>query len=1140
MLAGCTFRLIRTWRHPFTLFFSTLLSFYALPCCGVQPSAQAEAAPGLTVEALDDDSWGAAAGLQLGDRITGATLEAEARLGLERREAAFELPFELEALFIEETPRRAVVLQGSRGGDPQSWTLPRGASLSAAGLRVRPSLPPTLLALYTEAREHAAGGHLAKAAEAWREAARGSLEKPHVAAWFLSTLARAYADAGSWPEADAAFRAATDLLAFPSADLSQRLQDWGTRLLELNRWAEAAERFERALAVDRALAPRTLSSAWSLTGLGNAKSASDSKAAIDLFRQAHALRTELAPESSDVAASLIDLGVEAGRDGDLDEADRLFRGALEIEERLRPDTLAVARLVNNLGVVSGMRGDLEAEEGFYRRALQLKERLKASGAQLASTLNNLGVTAKARGHLAAAEEYYGRALALHRAESAESLWVAGDLNNLGLLALRRFDTEAAEDHFRSSIAILEKLAPGSPELAEKVANLGLVAHSRGDLPRARDLAVQAYDLFAGLPLEDSRRALAILELASVERDLGHLDRAEALAREVTERGGGTPPQTLVTMQAWSELGGIAGLRGQRESAEAHYARALAIQEKLAPENRDHAQLRNELGRLQVRFGARAAGLTNLCRAVEVVERGRSKIGGTDSQRLLTEAQLGHFYHDCASALVEAGRADEAFSLLERGRARIFLQQLEERDLVFSRDLAPEVDSRRRRLDRRYEAKETEISRFDLARDTAAAGRALGELRALGREREELQRQIRQVASPLTTLQSESSAETSPQLAAPDPGTVLLSYSVGDESTLLFTLSAAGAARPALAAFRLPLGSRALAEKVARFRTLVEDSGSAPEPIQALGAELYRLLLGPADRSVRRAERIVIVGDGPLLSLPFAAIFRTGRGGRGVKGGQYLAEWKPLHTVLSAAVYARLRGSRPAAPVAASGTLTAFGDPVYPGGAGAEGPGMRFAVRSGLALTPLPGSRRELEAIAALFPQARIFTGAAATEENVRAVDRSTRRLHLAVHGLLNERSPLDSALAFSLPEGAGEARENGLLHAWEILESVRLDADLVTLSACSSGLGQAMGGEGLIGLTRAFQYAGARSVLASLWSVSDASTAALMQRFYAHLARGVSKDRALALAQRELLRLESGRWSHPYYWAAFQLAGDWR
>jgi len=124
-----------------------------------------------------------------------------------------------------------------------------------------------------------------------------------------------------------------------------------------------------------------------------------------------------------------------------------------------------------------------------------------------------------------------------------------------------------------------------------------------------------------------------------------------------------------------------------------------------------------------------------------------------------------------------------------------------------------------------------------------------------------------------------------------------------------------------------------------------------------------------------------------------------------------------------------------------------------------------------------------------------------------------------------ERFPLDSALVFTIPDRPKEGQANGLLQAWEIFEKVRIDADLVTLSACDSGLGKEMGGEGLIGLTRAFQYAGARTVLASLWKVDDASTAELMKRFYGYLKAGRTKDEALRLAQIELIR--STRHSQP-------------
>jgi CHAT domain-containing protein len=130
----------------------------------------------------------------------------------------------------------------------------------------------------------------------------------------------------------------------------------------------------------------------------------------------------------------------------------------------------------------------------------------------------------------------------------------------------------------------------------------------------------------------------------------------------------------------------------------------------------------------------------------------------------------------------------------------------------------------------------------------------------------------------------------------------------------------------------------------------------------------------------------------------------------------------------------------------------------------------------------------------------------------------------------DDTSPMETALVLA----PTAERENGLLQAWEILEQVRLDSDLVVLSACDSGLGRELRGEGLWGLTRAFQSAGARSVLASLWRVSDRATAALMVRFYGHLRDGLAKDEALRAAQRESIHAGSA----PCHWAAFQLDGD--
>jgi len=157
------------------------------------------------------------------------------------------------------------------------------------------------------------------------------------------------------------------------------------------------------------------------------------------------------------------------------------------------------------------------------------------------------------------------------------------------------------------------------------------------------------------------------------------------------------------------------------------------------------------------------------------------------------------------------------------------------------------------------------------------------------------------------------------------------------------------------------------------------------------------------------------------------------------------------------------------------------------------------------------------------------------------VAKTTKYLHFASHGLLDERFPLNSGLALTIPGEMKEGRDNGILQAWEIFEHLRIDADLVVLSACETGLGKEMGGEGLVGLTRAFEYAGARSVLASLWGVADETTAELMKRFYSYVKAGQTKDAALRRAQLELIRGAVGHQaSHPFYWAAFQLNGDWR
>jgi CHAT domain-containing protein len=365
--------------------------------------------------------------------------------------------------------------------------------------------------------------------------------------------------------------------------------------------------------------------------------------------------------------------------------------------------------------------------------------------------------------------------------------------------------------------------------------------------------------------------------------------------------------------------------------------------------------------------------------------------------------------------------------------------------------------------------------------------------------------------------------------------VLLSYSVGREGTVLFVVRPKGSEGRPLSVFRIA-GSRAdLSKRVRHLRELVQDPQAESVQIARASRALYRLLVQPAEGLLAGAERILICPDGPLQTLPWAVLRR--RSG-------YLVEWKPVHLIVSGTVYAEIHKGRHSHDGSAP-RVVAFGDPHYPQVSKDTvdrlgSPDVRQEITRGRRLDPLPETRREVEALAEAFRgRTSKYLGDEATEERAKAVGKDIQYVHFACHAFVDERFPLNSALALSIPERPVEGQENGLLQAWEIFESVRLDADLVTLSACRSGLGTEMGGEGLLGLTRAFQYAGARTVLATLWSVPDRSTAELMRRFYGFLRAGDAKDAALRKAQLAMIH-RGGLNARPLRWAAFQLTGDWQ
>jgi CHAT domain-containing protein len=627
---------------------------------------------------------------------------------------------------------------------------------------------------------------------------------------------------------------------------------------------------------------------------------------------------------------------------------------------------------------------------------------------------------------------------------------------------------------------------------------------------------------------------------------GRLDEAEALVKEehrIAARHG------IPLLD--SADGTIALRRDDLERAAGIFEARVATASKLVPDSHTAARALGDLGLVRRRQKRLREAAELFRRAVDIVEAQAGRLGGTEEDRAGYRGLFRDLYRGLIEVLVELGQETEAFHILERYRARGFLAMLAERDLTFERDLPADLVREWKEVDAGYARVQAELSQTQVGISDAAREPLLVELRRLGDRKGQVKRRIKEASPRVAALQYPDPLTGAEAVALLEPGTALLSFLVGERETLVFV--ARGGAPPAVVVVRAAIGEEALAERIARMVERIRDQ--APEAaIAEISHPLYRDLLAPAEPLLRDSRRLLMIPDGPLHRLPFAALVRRKRGA----ALEYLVEGRALHSVLSATVYGELVKGR--------GTgrwdreLVALGDPVYPAARGwsesTTVASLRSAAPRTASLGALPHSRREVREIARLYAErAAVYVGEEATEERAKAEAAEGRILHFACHSLLDEVLPINSSLVLSVPLDVAEGGEDGLLQAWEVIEQVRVDADLVTLSGCETGLGRELAGEGLVGLTRAFQYAGARSVMASLWPVGDASTSDLMIRFYEHLKAG--KDKAEALRAAQVTRpgrpsavddevrgvgvsTEGVSASHPFYWAPFQLFGDWR
>jgi CHAT domain-containing protein/tetratricopeptide (TPR) repeat protein len=710
---------------------------------------------------------------------------------------------------------------------------------------------------------------------------------------------------------------------------------------------------------------------------------------------------------------------------------------------------------------------------------------------------------------------------------------ADSLNNLALIYAELGDFDKAAKAQTDALDLERRL--GDPvKIGVRINNLGIIHRRKGllgDDRREFELAARAFEealaRLKGSPEVEST-ARVLNNLGSTWSQLGEFDKALdrfraslALAEKIGSRE--------LRSSVLNNIGIVYARLGELERSTVYHQQAV----DLALEQADKKSLWEiylELGNAQRGLGRDREAVESYRASIAIIEEIRASISTEELRATYfgSDKRLDA-YHNLIALLVDVDsdpvQADvqAAFETLEKARARSFLDSLEVRAFMNERPAgdAAMVEREKALLGRLSQAYR-ELLRPGLEGPSKAAVQA--RIEAAEEELERLRRDMRRADPALAGLKYPAGVTyEQARMALPDGRTTALAFAVGKEKAYAFALSRAG-----LKIYPIPPPAVLRAEVEKHIRRVSDaDSASFDE-----GAALYKALVEPG--LVPNTAKLIIIPDGILTYLPFEALPTSGRGAPlrwlvqdyEVSYAPSLSSYREIPT-RAGRTHARTRPS-----------LLAVGAPSY------ASPDMeREAAKIIESLYPelgtpslaLPFAGREIERAASYFPARRrtILTGQAASEDalKIRTAERN-RVIHLAAHGLIDDRKPMRSAIVMAAPTTPDE---DYLLQTREILD-LRLDADLVVLSACRTGLGRLLRGEGIEGLNRAFFAAGASAVLMTLWSVSDEAGVPLMDAFYGRLL--ASDSIAASLRAAKLALIASPAYAHPYYWAGYVAAGD--
>ncbi|MBX9257241.1 tetratricopeptide repeat protein [Desmonostoc muscorum CCALA 125] len=853
----------------------------------------------------------------------------------------------------------------------------------------------------------------------------------------------------------------------------------------------------------------------------------DNHKALEFVKEALELDKNITGDIERYAATLNQKGDIHRSQGDYQQALEIYNEALDIARSTKNKNIE-ARTLSNMASLYELLGDYDLSIKNYKQALQIYRQIPDKPFEL-MLLPLIGDLYMAKEDYPEAIKYHNQVLSLSREQNNYRFEITGLMGLARIYELQK-DFPNALKNAETILSLSEKRG-NKYSKAGALSLIGIINRTKGDYKQA---------------LTNHQKTLSQYRQLGVRRleaqTLNNISLTYGLSKQYQ--------QAIDTLNEELEL--RRELKDSTGEADALYL--IAINQR-------------NLGKLE-------AALSNIQTTINIVENIRGNVQ-SDELRTSYFATVQNYYKFYIDLLMQLHEKDPtkvcefniqnlkikdrcdavALHISERYRARSLVELLEQARVNIREGINPQLLIEESRLRSQIDVQEKR--RLELASKEETKAQA----DRLNKEIENLLSQYRDLQTKITTSNPKYKALKYPtpltfnqiqqQL---DKDTILLQYSLGKERSYLWLVTP-----DSLQSYELAKGEEI--ETVANnLRTLLgakRMSGMPIEPTIEATSKLSQLILKPVAQQLGQ-KRLVIVADGTLQYIPFAALTDPNKLATD-------SDYQPLmvnHEIVnlpSASTIAiqrqELEGRKPAAK-----TLAILANPVFSKEGltelanktpsdlehSLEESELKRATRDLNLndLIPLPNTQEEANGIIALVSKEEERLSAFGTDANYAWVTSpklsNYRYLHFATHGFLNSTNPELSGIVLSLVDKKGNPQKKGFLRLNELF-NLKLPAELVVLSACRTGLGKEVKGEGLIGLTRGLMYAGAGRVTVSLWGVNDEATSVLMQEFYTQMLKdkdGKSPVAALRAAQKKIW--EKDQWRDPHYWSAFTIQGEWR